>query len=640
MVKLQKLRLEGFFGISQVEIDLNNQGLVLVTGLNGSGKTAMVVEGLYYALYGRSFEYGQVPGAKVVNWRTGYMLVEAEFEVDGCPWVVRRSRNHPVHDTGTSLFQAVGGKWEDRTLGSSSATQQKLDLLLGITAEGFSSSVVFSTDLLRFPDYPDAEKKRIIADLLHLSEADVALARIKDARQTKLQEKDILERELAGVRSQLEKLERGVETLQSVEEFPAEKTARLDTMAAKMVELKEDTAAGAARLQDSVAKHQAKADAARADADRIAETIVDLTRRQTALAGEAASAVRELESERSTLQSQHQRAKQVLAQTERGLADTTCPTCNRDWGEEHKNTLTAERDRVRDMIPQIAAAILDVSSEIEAASLPFRDETQVLTAQISSYASEKAVLIRAAAAAEADARRVGLQLQQTERAGVAAVDRLLQEAQALEAERSRTEGVLAEREDRLEHIYADIAEQTAKAESLEPDLAAVLAELDDLQILMECFGPKGARVLLLQSAIPALNSYAQEAADVIAPGISVQFLADEDTKGRVDISVDNANGARTYHGNSGGERRKVDLVVLFSLMRLSRVRMNVLVVDEAFEKLSEDAQQLIAAYLRTLSREIPTILMINHTALGLSSAVDQTWHMGGGQLVSKADYRR
>lgn len=640
MVKLQKLKLEGFFGIVDVEIDLDQQGLVLVTGVNGSGKTALVVEGLYYALYGQSFEYDKVPGDKVVNWRIGHMLVEVNLAVDGCFWMIRRSRNHPEHETGLSLFQwdAKKDKWADRTLGTSAATQQKIALLLGLTAEGFASSVVFSTDLLRFPDYPDAMKKKIIEGLLHLNEADVALTRIKDARQVKLREKEIVDRDWASAYSLLEKHQDGLATLQAVAAFDRddEIDAHRDTVVREEAAANDDAATIGADIQDRMEKLEA----VRVRHREAADTLMAKNQAKAALAGELQAATRALELERADLQSKAKRARAALATAEKDLAEHACPTCLRDWGEEHKNTLTAERDRLAEMVPQIADALTEIATEIEAASLPFADRARDLSHEITLATQERARLHSEISCMEAllATRRQNLtEATNKHRAAIRAAEAAVA---SLQAEKSRIDGILAEREDRIETVLAEIAEQEARCFAFEGESSALATELDDLQVLLECFGPKGARVLLLQSAVPALNRYAYEAAEIIAPGISVQFLVDEETKGRVDIAVDNANGARQYHGNSGGERRKVDLVVLFSLMRLSTVRMNLLVVDEAFEKLSEDAQQQIASYLRHLSREIPSIFMINHLAFSLSGAADQIWHMSQGRLVSMADNRK
>ncbi len=640
MVKLQKLKLEGFFGIVDVEIDLDSQGLVLVTGVNGSGKTALVVEGLFYALYGQSFEYEKVPGEKVVNWRIGHMLVEVNLAVDGCFWMIRRSRNHPEHETGLSLFQwdIKKNKWADRTLGTSSATQQKITLLLGITAEGFSSSVVFSTDLLRFPDYPDAMKKKIIADLLHLNEADVALARIKDARQIKLREKEIVDRDWGLAYATLEKHQESLAALQAVTEFDGEE--RIAELEKEIGDIHRDAEAITETLNTLTAEAQARIVEHKAKLQEFDETFLDRTQQIADLNAEQTTATQSLEIELAELNGQADRARRKVASTAAELAKTSCPTCKREWDEEHKNTLAAERDRVQAMIPEIADAIVAVQADIDAAALPFADRRADLSGEIRVLNQERAKL-RAEIAKDESAiaknqasivRGAGLTRNQ-----LAEVERQLA---TLRAARARTEGILAEREDRIETVLAEIAEQEARCFAFEGDASVLATELDDLQVLLECFGPKGARVLLLQSAVPALNRFAYEAAEIIAPGISIQFLVDEETKGRVDIAVDNANGARQYHGNSGGERRKVDLVVLFALMRLSTVRMNVLVVDEAFEKLSEDAQQLIAAYLRQLSREIPSIFMVNHTALSLSSSADQIWHMNQGRLVSMADNRK
>ena len=139
-------------------------------------------------------------------------------------------------------------------------------------------------------------------------------------------------------------------------------------------------------------------------------------------------------------------------------------------------------------------------------------------------------------------------------------------------------------------------------------------------------------MLVLQSAVPRLNSLARRIAPILAPGISVSFEARESEA--FAVLVNNANGAKQYRGNSAGERRKVDLVVLFCLAGLQQHPINLLSIDEAFEKLAPDAQDSVAAFLKTQLKPggLSTIFMINHTADTVSQYADQVWNMNSGVL--------
>ena len=83
MTQLLELELFQFFAIKHQVVKLADQGRVLVVGANGAGKTALLIEGPYYALFGRSFEYGERPGDAVGNRFHKSFMTRIDFEADG-----------------------------------------------------------------------------------------------------------------------------------------------------------------------------------------------------------------------------------------------------------------------------------------------------------------------------------------------------------------------------------------------------------------------------------------------------------------------------------------------------------------------------------------------------------------------------
>jgi DNA repair exonuclease SbcCD ATPase subunit len=85
MVTLERLRLENFLNVAEADVPLRDQGLVLIVGENGSGKSAIFTEGPLYGLYGESFRYGPKPGRDVIRTGAKRFFVRA-----GCPYRRRR----------------------------------------------------------------------------------------------------------------------------------------------------------------------------------------------------------------------------------------------------------------------------------------------------------------------------------------------------------------------------------------------------------------------------------------------------------------------------------------------------------------------------------------------------------------------
>lgn len=578
MLILTRLKLEGFFGVTRADIPLDGQGLVLVTGQNGAGKTALVIESLVYALYGASFEYGKVPGGDVVNWRIGHMLVELHFTVNEQTYTIRRTRDHP--EFGTKLTLLHGKK--DISLGTGAATQSVIDMIIGVNFDGFASSSVFSTDLLRFPDYPDARKKEIIEGLLGVAEADAALAKAKEQRALAVRERDMVFNDLSSAKSARLRTQRELDTLPDIVVFEDSDAARLDTVTA------------------AAAKWAMELEQART-AQRIA------TENSNAINTRLHAATAPLQQELTEVATNRRQAEAALSTVTRELRETACPSCLRPWGDEHKRPLQEKQERYLAAIHTCNTAIQEIQTEKDGIS--------------SSFSADKWDADQSAIALSNRVRHVESQLSAANR-----------EMASLSSKRDKSEGAAEQRALAVQEKTHHLAELDETIAAKETEVEKLEVEVQNLSVIMDCFGSKGAKVLVLQNAIPRLNAAAAQTAAYIAPGIDVSFHADSD-KGNLQILVDNPNGAKKYHGSSAGERRKIDMVVLFALMSLRRFPVNVLAIDEAFEKLSPDAQDEMAQYLRGRAATISTIFMINHTAGTISQYADQVWEMNRGELL-------
>lgn len=98
-LNFKKIRYRNLLSAGQmwVEIQLDRSPSTMITGKNGSGKSAGILDALYFALFGKPFRKINKP--QLVNTKNGKdLLVELEFECDSDTYLIRRGSLPDVFD--------------------------------------------------------------------------------------------------------------------------------------------------------------------------------------------------------------------------------------------------------------------------------------------------------------------------------------------------------------------------------------------------------------------------------------------------------------------------------------------------------------------------------------------------------------
>lgn len=112
LLRFKSIKADNFLSILHSEVELDNQGVVLIKGINnsqgsadsnGSGKSTIVAESIFYALTGETLR----GTSEVVNIFTtdNYALVELEFELNQINYRIIRTKNHPELGTNLKIFK-------------------------------------------------------------------------------------------------------------------------------------------------------------------------------------------------------------------------------------------------------------------------------------------------------------------------------------------------------------------------------------------------------------------------------------------------------------------------------------------------------------------------------------------------------
>jgi len=162
---IQKLHLENFLSFGDTLFEVGPTGVLLVSGLNGSGKSSLTSKAITWALYGET--PGGVKGDDVSSMQApkAKTRVKLWLQVHGRPWVIERTRNPGrlvVTDT------EAGKEINFRNMRE---TQDFINQLVGRDINGFLAADYFGQDSQkRFLQCNPTAQQAVVEGILKLDE--------------------------------------------------------------------------------------------------------------------------------------------------------------------------------------------------------------------------------------------------------------------------------------------------------------------------------------------------------------------------------------------------------------------------------------------------------------------------------------
>lgn len=588
---LSRISVENFFSIREpVVVDLENQGLVVVTGRNGQGKTSIFLEAISWLLYGSSFEYGAMPGALVRNRHVeAATLVSGVIKTATDTWKVERRR---TKSNGTLALKRLlpNGAWEDAEQTTPSLTQEKLETIWGRDLQTFLNSGMFTSDVLRYPDLGDDQKKVIIDRLINATSVKGAYERVT-GRLSDLTEKLQYANGAVAVHREMEdKLVTRIRVEQvKSEDFEEEHSGKRE----KAQKRREKIAA----LLSSIPLEIADAEKELAMAtERLGVLAPKLDR--------VAAALADLKVEQGKVSTELRLKREEMSRQQKLEDAGKCPICSSDI--QHMTT----------GLPFLKSVILVLTSrgeEMATVHDQLRERHDTLQSKV-------------------------FKLQQSEKAANRTLSSLRDELTRLQGEDSK---LIIEVDDatnphieRVKSYKKQLAEERVNLALRKEEAEQLQLEIGNLNVLKEAYGSKGLRTLLLEDALPFLTDRIAE--KMTAIGCPIQVSLEINAAGKLTVNVDNPAGAGRYHGSSAGERRLIDLALLFSFFEFYAEQSGgyppQIIFDEAFEKVDEGWQEQLGILLRGYTDKGVSVFFISHSASRLEGMADQVWTVVNGVL--------
>lgn len=603
-VRVKRAIVRDFCAVEgEAALELDRQGLVMLRGPIGVGKTAMV-DAITWGLYGQTSprkagSHGSTfRGDEVVNDNAEECEVEVLLEVGDTEVTVTRTKKR-----GKGAKAQIDGVDDVEGI---SDTQHLIDHAVGMDHSMWRTCVSLGQGATgNFVTDADKNRKALLSQAYGLTVCPAALKLVRDRLKPLRAQLDRLQGELQSENHALEALRQTdyTEQIQQWEEQrEATKKAAQTTgeQARATIEQIDQHLESEEGWLESKKSHEGHI-------EKLTKQLGDMHSGE-----DLAKAERDYGAVQSERQVTEQRLAQVKKEAEQlqqqfeGNPAVPCPTCGKPMEDTQGEKLVAEKqhevERLERSIRTFDTRMQNLANDMQNMRRGSTTKREQIEAEIEQ--SREAL------------QRIGEALSTFARLRANREDaeqRLAQARKTWQDQDAASNPFQQKAEEHQQHIQ----EREKKTEELREQIASLNDQIAVLAFWEEGFSPKGLPVLVLRTAIHELETFANRfMASLLHGRVYCQLALDGDS---LDIrwfeQKDGEVHERRYEQLSGGQRRCAELAFTpfaLSEMVFSRcgVRIPLLVIDELTTHLGQEEKPLVCEILRSLDRE--TVLVIDH----------------------------
>jgi len=609
-ITFNKLTIHHFLSMGDCEIDLNNRGYCLVSGINnnpkdaaksnGSGKST-IWSALSYVLTGKTVQgtTSDLPN----NFYGDGCWVSLSFNVDGHDYIVTRSKEDK--NLGTNLKIVMDGV--DKSGKGIQESQKALsDLLPDLNEELIGSIIILGQGMPdKFTKNTPAKRKEILE---HLSKSDFMIEDLKNRVTNRINALSAMVREVEDTTlknstlkttfsQQLENAKVELENLiKSVEDIDLDKN--IEDLQLKLNELDETIKS----LNEKISQMNEdieKANASVLDATNMKQNAINKVREtHEQYAKEDNEKKTKLNGDIYILNNEITKLKSIT---------DVCPTCGQKIPNVSKpdtSTKEQELEALRKQLQELNNIILEDNEEyqeiLKKIDAEFNGNIQSLQKKLSELKEE----LR----------------QFNQKVYTHSNDKIIL-TQQLTSSKAKKDTYL-ENKQRIENTINDLTKKVNELEKSLEELATKSSNLklhQDVVNKMNTYIKRDFRGFLLANVIDYIQLKAKEYSSQIFDTDEIVFALDGNN---IDISF----CGKAYENLSGGEKQRVDLIVQFAIRDMMcqylNFSCNILVLDEITDALDSVSCDRVLNFITKELTSVESVFIISHHANELDIACD------------------
>jgi DNA repair exonuclease SbcCD ATPase subunit len=334
MIEFEYVQVQNYFsvGSTPIKILLNRSPTTLVVGENGAGKSAILLDGLNFGLFGKPFRSIN-KGAVVNSINQGDCVVEIGFRVGSKRYKIRRGLKPTIFE----IYE------NDQIINQDAAAKDYQDfleesILCGLNEKVFKQLVVIgSADYIPFMKLPAAARREVHEEVFDIKIFSQMLVIAKE--------------KLSTFKEELSELDRKIELEQE----------KINLQKKNQTRLSENTTEKVTALNETIVKFNKEIDDLQVLVEEAQAKKADLC-----LQVATSSLVKKSRQELQTLENQLKNKRNSVVATMKFFAEhEDCPTCHQLIHPQHKEHIYLQNDKKKtDLDEGIAKVDAEVNKKL------------------------------------------------------------------------------------------------------------------------------------------------------------------------------------------------------------------------------------------------------------------------------------
>lgn len=616
----KEVTLQNFFsyGPNPERLDLSQSGLYLIVGKNGEGKSA-IFDAICFALFGKVTKGVNLP--EIVNEKQGKNCkVTLSFEVNGTNYYIERYRKHEKFYDTVKLYKDGRTKEHLISKANKSDTQELIDGLINVNYKSFINAVMLSGEIVSsFLEAEPYKKKEIIENILQIEIMTKYHWIAQQKRKILKRDIEMIDTEIKGAETNVDNIKQSmVDYVESCKRQKEDKHKQIAQLEDKLKEIDEtDIEAEMQKIRD---------------AEKLAQTVEQkMTEYQ-----QIADSIKYIRSEKENyenslleykglIESNKKREKQTekevkkykeqIEQLHKEIHNAeedpeTCPLCHNNINEkELSKWIQEQKHKVEDLeekIDEAESTLSNISSQTET--------WQSKVDELKSYVSELDTQIEEKNKEAENAKKEYKSIEVPETMNEDELNRLYDDRNRIQTqiESLRNKQIIDEEylhslKNQAKNVSLDLKEKQRKSKELKKEF--VITEWWEHSLSSK---KNSMKSWCINNVIGYFNAKIKYYMDRFFDGdVEIQM----DTE--LNESVKRGGAERTFGMFSRGEKRRLNLAILFALYSLVKAnistKINVMFLDEILSNhLDDKGISTVLELLEEMKDNNETVFIIEH----------------------------